>query len=64
MYVNDELSIQKSNDHLDGNSDRDLSDHNVVTSDIVDKPDNQNIMDHTNVRTQSLQNYPNGCHHN
>ena len=48
---NDELSHQKSYEHMDENSDSDLCDHNVRTSDIPDKSDNQQINEHTDIST-------------
>ena len=40
---NDELSPQKSNEHMEENSDNDRCDHNLMTLDIPDKSDNQQI---------------------
>ena len=37
------------------NSESDLCDDNVMTSDIPDKSDNQQINGHTNIQTQNLQ---------
>ena len=48
---NDELSHRKSYEHMDENSDSDLCDHNVRTSDILDKSDNQQINEHTDIST-------------
>ena len=60
---NDELSHQKSYEHMDENSDSDLCDHNVRTSDIPDKSDNQQINEHTDISTPSLQINPDIRHH-
>ena len=63
MCDNDEPSNQESNEHMDKNSDSDIGDHNVMTSDIPDKSDNQHINEHTNIHTQRLQIDPDVCHH-
>ena len=63
MCVNDEPSHQVSNEHMDENSDSDLYDHKVMTSDIPDKSDNQQINEHIDISTPSLQINPDVCHH-
>ena len=50
-----DLSHPTSNEHMDESSDNDLCDHNVMTSDIPDKSDNQQINEHTDISTPSLQ---------
>ena len=55
MCDNDEPSHQVSNAYMDENSDSDLYDHKVMTSDIPDKSDNQQINEHTDISTPSLQ---------
>ena len=51
MCDNDDLSHPKSDEHMDENSDSDICDLNVMTSDIPDKSDNQQINEHTNIQT-------------
>ena len=60
---NVDLSHPKSNEHMDENSDSDLCDHNVMTSDIPDKSDNKQINEHTHISTPSLQINPDVRHH-
>ena len=60
---NVDLSHPKSNEHMDENSDSDLCDHNVMTSDIPDKSDNQQINEHTDISAPSLQTNPDVRHH-
>ena len=43
---NVDLSHPKSKEHMDENSDSDICDHNVMTSDIPNKSDNQQINEH------------------
>ena len=62
MCDND-LSHPKSNEHMDENSDSDHCDHNVMTSDIPDKSDNQQINEHRDISTPSLQINPDVRHH-
>ena len=50
-----DLSHPKSNEHMEENSDSDICGHNFVTSDIPDKSDNQQINEHTDISTPSLQ---------
>ena len=64
MCGNDGPSHQVSNEHMDENSDSDLYDHNVMTPDIPDKSDNQQINEHTDISTPSLQINPDVRHHN
>ena len=63
MCDNDEPSHQVSNAYMDENSDTDICDHNVMTSDIPDKSDNQQINEHTDISTPSLQINPDVRHH-
>ena len=63
MCDNDEPSHQVSNEHMDENSDSDLYDHKVMTSDIPDKSDNHQINEHTDISTPSLQINPDVRHH-
>ena len=51
-----DLSHPKSNEHTHENSDTDICDHNVMTSDIPDKSDNQQINEHTDISTPSGRN--------
>ena len=60
---NVDLSHPKSNEHIHENSDSDICDHNVMTSDIPDKSDNQQINEHTDISTPSLQINPDVRHH-
>ena len=60
---NVDLSHPRSNEHMDENSDSDLCDHNVMTSDTPDKSDNQQINEHTDISTPSLQTNPDVRHH-
>ena len=60
---NVDLSHPKSNEHMDENSDSDICDHNVMTSDIPDKSDNQQINEHTDISAPSLQTNPDVRHH-
>ena len=60
---NVDLSHPKSNEHTHENSDTDICDHNVMTSDIPDKSDNQQINEHTDISTPSLQINPDVRHH-
>ena len=60
---NVDLSHPKSNEHIHENSDTDICDHNVMTSDIPDKSDNQQINEHTDISTPSLQINPDVRHH-
>ena len=60
---NVDLSHPKSNEHMDENSDSDICGHNFVTSDIPDKSDNQQINEHTDSSTPSLQINPDVRHH-
>ena len=57
------LSHPKSNEHMDENSDSDICDHNIMTSDILDKSDNQQINEYTDISTPSLQINPDVRHH-
>ena len=52
---NVDLSHPKSKEHIHENSDTDICDHNVMTSDIPDKSDNQQINEHIDISTPSLQ---------
>ena len=52
---NVDLSHPKSKEHIDENSDSDICDHNVMTSDIPDESDNQQINEHIDISTPSLQ---------
>ena len=63
MCDNVDLSHPKSNEHMDENSDSDICDHNVMTSDIPDKSDNQQINKHTDISTPSLRINPDVRHH-
>ena len=54
---------KKSYEHMDENSDNDLCDHYVRTSDIPEKSDNQQINEHTYISTPSLQINPDIRHH-
>ena len=63
MCDNDDLFHPKSNEHMDENSDSDHCDHNVMTSKIPDKSDNQQINEHTDISTPSLQINPDVRHH-
>ena len=63
MCDNDEPSHQVSNAYMDENSDSDLYDHKVMTSDIPDKSDNQQINEHIDISTPSLQINPDVRHH-
>ena len=63
ICVNVDLSHPKSNEHMDENSDSDICDHNVMTSDIPDKSDNQQINEHTDISAPSLQTNPDVRHH-
>ena len=60
---NVDLSHPKSKEHIHENSDTDICDHNVMTSDIPDKSDNQQINEHTDISTPSLQINPDVRHH-
>ena len=60
---NVDLSHPKSNEHMDENSDSDICDHKVMTSDIPDKSDNQQINEYTDISTPSLQINPDVRHH-
>ena len=60
---NVDLSHPKSNEHIHENSDTDICDHNVMTSDIPDKYDNQQINEHTDISAPSLQTNPDVRHH-
>ena len=59
-----DLSHPKSNEHMDETSDSDICDHNVMPSDIPDKSDNQQINEHTDILTPSLQINTEVRHHN
>ena len=48
---------------MDENSDSDICDHNIMTSDILDKSDNQQINEYTDISTPSLQINPDVRHH-
>ena len=48
---------------MDENSDSDICDHNVMTSAIPDKSDNQQINEHTDISTPSLLINPDVRHH-
>ena len=61
---NVDLSHPKLNEHMDENSDSDHCDYNVMTSEIPDKSDNQQINKHTDISTPSLQINPDVHHHN
>ena len=63
MCDNDDLSHPKSNEHMDENSDSGICDHNVMTSHIPDKSDNQQINEHNDISTLSLQINPDVHHH-
>ena len=63
MCDND-LFHPKSNEHIDENSDNDHCDYNVMTSEIPHKSDNQQINEHTDILTPSLQINPDVRHHN
>ena len=63
MCDNDEPSHQVSNEHMDENSDSDLYDHKVMSSAIPDKSDNQQINEHTDISTPSMQINPDVRHH-
>ena len=60
---NVDLSHPKSKEHIDENSDSDICGHNVMTSDIPDKSDNQQINEYTDISTPSLQINPDVRHH-
>ena len=60
---NVDLSHPKSNEHIHENSDTDICDHNVITSDFPDKSDNQQINEYTDISTPSLQINPDVRHH-
>ena len=60
---NVDLSHPKSKEHIHENSDTDICDHNVMTSDIPDKSDNHQINEHTDISTPSLQINPDVRHH-
>ena len=63
MCDDDEPSHLVSNAHMDENSVSDLYDHKVMTSDIPDKSDNQQINEYTDISTPSLQINPDVRHH-
>ena len=60
---NVDLSHPKSNEHMDENSDSNICGHIVMTSDIPDKSDNQQINEYTDISTPSLQINPDVRHH-
>ena len=63
IYDKVDLSHPKSKEHIHENSDTDICDHNVLTSDIPEKSDNQQINEHTDISTPSLQINPDVRHH-
>ena len=60
---NVDLSHPRSNECMDENSDSDICGHNVMTSAIPDKSDNQQINEHTDISTPSLLINPDVRHH-